>query len=366
MKRRILHVIATLDRGGAEKQLALLATHLPRDEFDVHVCALTRGGPLEGELRDAGIPVSILGKRWKYDPLAWWTLRRHICELKPDLVQTWLFTANAYGRTAACSAGVRRIVASEHCVDLWKSGGHLAIDRRLARKTDAVVGVSHAVTEFYRQQGIPPEKLHTIHYGIAPAAPSCVSHDALCDELALPRGSRLIGAIGRLWHQKRIKDLIWATDLLKVIRDDVHLLIIGDGPLRDSLEQFRDDCVIEDKVHFLGQRHDVARLLPHFDLLWLASSYEGLPNVVMEAMAAGVPVVATDIPGTTELVTHDQTGFLVPVGDRAGLARFAEKILSDSPLRERLAAAGKARIAAEFSVERCVEKYSQLYRQLLA
>jgi glycosyltransferase involved in cell wall biosynthesis len=366
MKRRILQVIATLDRGGAEKQLALLAANLPRDEFEVHVCALTRGGPLESELRAAGIPLTVIGKRWKYDPLAWWMLRRYIRELVPDLVQTWLFTANAYGRTAACSAGVQRIVASEHCVDLWKSGGHLAIDRRLARTTDAIVCASHAVTEFYRQQGIPSAKLHTIHYGVAPVPESNLSRDDLCDELDIPRGSRLIGAIGRLWHQKRYKDLIWAADLLKVIRDDTHLLIIGDGPLRDSLEQFREACLIEDKVHFLGHRDDVPRLLPHFDLLWLASSYEGLPNVVMEAMAAGVPVVATDIPGTTELVTHGETGFLVSVGDRAGLARFAEKILTDHALRERLGAAGKARITADFSVDRYIQKYSELYRKLLA
>jgi glycosyltransferase involved in cell wall biosynthesis len=160
--------------------------------------------------------------------------------------------------------------------------------------------------------------------------------------------------------------LIWAADLLKVIRGDVHLLIIGDGPQRENLERFRDACLIEDRVHFLGQRHDVMRLMPHFALLWLASGYEGLPNVVMEAMASGVPVVATDIPGTRDLVTHGENGFLVPVGDRANLGRFAHKILEDPQLRQQLGEAGRKRILAEFSVGQMVDRHVQLYRQLLA
>ncbi len=365
MTRRVLHVISTLTRGGAEKQLALLAARLPRDEFDVHVCAISRGGPLEEELRAAGIPTTVIGKQWKYDPLAWWQLRRHIARLKPDLVQTWMFTANAYGRTAARWAGVKHIVASERCVDSWKGGLQLAIDRRLARKTEAIIANSRGVKEFYVASGVPAEKLVVIENGILPAAPSDITHDQLCDELGIPRGVHLVGAVGRLWHQKRIKDLIWAADLLKVIRADVHLLIIGEGPLRESLEEFRDACQIQDKVHFLGVRNDVMRLMPHFALLWLASDYEGLPNVVMEAMSAGVPVVATDIPGTRDLVIHGETGFLTSVGDRANLARFAHKLLEDPAMRTRFGAAGRERVEIEFSVQRMVAAHAELYRRLL-
>lgn len=365
MRRRILEIISTLDRSGAEKQLTLLATGLPADEFDVHVCALVGGGPYEAELKRAGIPVAAIGKRWKYDPAAWWNLRKHIVALRPDLVQTWLFTANAYGRTAAVSARVPRIVASERCVDSWKAWHQLAIDRRLARRTDAVVVNSRGVEEFYRRQGIAAGKLRLIYNGIGPAPPSDVSHDELCHELGLPVNARLIGAVGRLWHQKRIKDVIWAADLLKVTRSDVHVLIIGEGPQREALERFREMCLIEDQVHFLGARNDVMRLMPHFDVLWLASSFEGLPNVIMEAMSAGVPVVATDIWGNRELVVHGETGFLVPVGDRAGLARSAYKILEDRELAKRLGEGGRQRILKEFSVESMVEKHAALYRELL-
>jgi glycosyltransferase involved in cell wall biosynthesis len=362
---RILHIIPTLDRSGAEKQLTLLAARLPRDEFEVHVCALTRGGPLAADLASHHVPLTVIGKRWKADPTAYWRLRRHILDLQPDLVQTWLFAANAYGRAAALHAGVRCIVGGERCVDPWKRWHELAIDRWLARRSARIVVNSSGVRDFYVAAGIPPEKFTVIPNGIAPAAPSSVSREELLDELGLPPGAHLVGAVGRLWPQKRINDLIWAADLLKVIRDDVHLLIIGEGPLRDRLERFRAQVRIEDRVHFLGARSDVPRLLPHFDALWLASGYEGLPNVVMEAMAAGVPPVVTDIPGNRDLVQHGQTGYLVPVADRAAFARWTQKLLDDPELARRLGRAARERMQSEFTVERMVERHAALYRELL-
>ena len=366
VKQRILHIIPTLDRGGAEKQLALLAAGLPRDEFDVHVCALTRGGPLESDLRAAGIPVTVIGKRWKFDPRAYGQLERFIRQLQPRLVQTWLFAANSYGRMAARRAGVPCIVASERCVDRWKVWHELAIDRWLARNTARLVVNSTGVSDFYTEHGLPTEKFVVIPNGVEPPPPSNLTREALLAELGLPAGSRLIGAVGRLWPQKRVKDLIWASDLLKVIRDDVHVLIIGDGPQRQRLERYREVVRITDRVHFLGARNDVPRLMPHFDLLWLASSFEGLPNSILEAMAAGVPVVASDIPGNRDLVLPGETGYLVPVGDRAALATRANELL-DNPERARaMGEAGRRRALDEFSVPRMIERFVTLYRELLA
>ena len=366
MKRRILQIVPTLHRAGAEKQLSLLSCSLAAgDEFDVHVCAVSQGGALAAEIERASVPVTVIGKHWKLDPAAWWRLRKHIAALKPDLVQTWLFTANAYGRAAAISAGVPRIVASERCVDSWKAPHQFAVDRYLAKRTDAIIVNSLGVEEFYKQQGIPAAKLRLIYNGIGPAAPSETTRADLLAELNLPAGTRLIGAVGRLWPQKRVKDLIWAADLLKTISDDVHLLVVGDGPQRAALERYRRLCHIDDRVHFLGARHDVPRLMPHFDLLWLASGFEGLPNTIMEAMASGVPVVASDIWGNRELVIHGETGFLVPTGDRAGLARYAHKIMQDPALAARLGAAGKQRIGAEFTIQAMVDKHAALYRELM-
>ncbi len=365
MQERILHIIPTLDRAGAEKQLVLLAGGLPRDRFDVHVCVLTRTGPLENDLRAAGVPLVVIGKRWRADPWAYWQLRRLIGRLKPRLIHTWLFAANAYGRFAGMQCGVPRMVAAERCVDPWKGWVELSIDRYLARRTSCIVANSTGVRDFYIRCGLPAEKLRVIGNGVVPPPPSDVSREELLAELGLPERSRLVACVGRLWPQKRIKDAIWAADLLKVIRDDVHLLVIGDGPQRARLVRFRDQVRIADRVHFLGHRNDVFRILPHLDVLWSTSGYEGQSNSIMEAMACGVPVVATDIPGTRDLVVPGETGFLVPVGNRAGFAKFTNQLLDDSRLAQKLGENARKRIETHFSVSEMIRRYTELYEELL-
>lgn len=365
MKKRLLHIIPTLDQAGAEKQLSLLARGLDRGEFDTQVCVLTRTGPLAAELEAAEVPLWPIEKRWKLDPLALRRLVRLIRRLQPDLVHTWLFAGNSYGRAAALRAGVPHLVATERCVDTWKVGHEFAIDRQLARYTDKIVVNSSGVRDFYVAHQLPAEKFVVIPNGIGPAKPPTRTREDLLAELALPPDAKLMGAVGRLWPQKRIKDLIWVTDLLKVIRPDIHLVIVGDGPQRDRLERYSHVIDIEDRVHFLGHRSDVPELMPHFDVLLLASGYEGLPNSVMEAMAAGTPVVATDIPGNRDLVVDGETGFLVPLGDRGEFAKRVQHLLDDAELAQRLGEAGKQRITEHFSIDKMVGAHAALYHELL-
>jgi glycosyltransferase involved in cell wall biosynthesis len=295
-----------------------------------------------------------------------------IQRLQPDLVHTWIFAANSYGRQAALSAGVKHVLAGERCVDRWKSWHELAIDRYLARRTDRIVTNSSGVTDFYAARGLPREKFVVIPNGITlpdfgqeHAESRNAERQRLFDQLQLPAASRLIGAVGRLWPQKRYKDLIWAADLLKVIRDDTYLLIVGEGPERDRLRRFRDDVGIQDRVRFLGHRSDVPSLLRQLDCFWLGSGYEGLSNSLMEAMATGVPVVATNIPGNRDLIEQGVSGILVPVGDRAAFARWTNTLLEERGLAERIGLAARQRMGADFSVERMVERYADLYRRTI-
>jgi len=362
---RLVLVIPTLDRSGAEKQFALLATHLPRDKFDVHVVALTRGGPYAADLEAAGVPVTVLGKRLRFDPLAGFRLRRLLQELRPDIVHSWLFAANSYVRLVASRSGARpRLVVSERCVDVWKAGWQLALDRRLIRKTDLLIGNSQAVAEFYRDLGYPAERLRVIPNAVVPPQQPEVSREQLCEELGFPADARLVAYVGRFAQQKRVTDLIWACQLLRQSNPLARLLLFGDGPERDRLIDYARRVEVSDYVRFVGHRDDAPSLLHRTDVFWLASDFEGMSNSLMEAMACGKPVVVSDIPPNRELVTHGEHGYLLDVGDSVGFAQFTRKLFDEPDLAERLGNAARRRMLSDFSVERMVGSHIELYEQL--
>ena len=366
MTKRICHIIPTLVRGGAEKQLALLAAGLPRDRFDVHVIVLTHDGPLRQSLDNAGIPVTVVGKRFKADPSAYFRLKRTIKQLQPDLVHTWIFAANCYGRMAARQAGVPRVLAGERCVDSWKTSRHFMIDRYLAKRCDAIVTNSSGVRDFYATHGIAAEKFRIIPNGINPRQPSPLTREAMCQRLGIDPNRRLIVAVGRLWPQKRYRDLIWAAQLLESARNESTLVIIGDGPQMGELQRFRDAVTTGQACTFAGARDDVAELLPLFDLFWIASGYEGQSNALMEAMQVGLPIVASDIPGNRDLITDQVTGRLANVGDSAQFAKLAYQLLfTDTENARRLGNAAQQRIADDFTVEQMIDRHVQLYDELL-
>lgn len=403
-RKKILQIIPTLDRCGAEKQLTLLATNLPRDEFEVEVFALTRGGPLAEDLRQADIPLTIIGKHLKIDPWAYDRLKIEIRRFKPDLVHTWLFAANSYGRRAALSCGVKRLVAGERCVDPWKSWYHFFVDRRLARRTDKIATNSEGVKDFYVRNGLPADKFVVIPNAVLPPEPvRTLSADEILDGMdvssikpsgdyhpvvdtqydsdektyrsiapdALSRQTPfLIGIVARLWPQKRIKDLLWVFETLRFVNLNFHALIIGDGPQRDMLLRCRDQWKLQNRVHFLGRRDDVARIMPSFDVLLNCSAYEGQSNSILEAMSLGIPVIATDIPGNRDLVVDGETGILVPdCGEDFRLRRrtFVENVLmllEHTELRRTMGENARRRVAEQFSLDQMVRRYAELYRSL--
>ena len=358
-------MIPTLDQSGAEKQLTLLAQGLPRDEFAPHVVALTRGGPYQQVLEAAGIPVSVIGKTWKADLGAYFRLKRELHRLQPDLVHTWLFAASAYTRLALGRRPRCPVVVSERCVDTWKSAWQLQVDRWLAPRASAIVGNSLSVLQFYEQHGIPVRLLHPISNGVPPAPEQGMSHEEVCRAVNIPTDSFLAGYLGRLAPQKRVQDLVWAVETLRQIRPQFHLLVIGEGPERERLENFADAIGCSGTVHFLGHRDDAAAWMAGLDTFCLASSFEGMSNSLMEAMVAGKPVVVSDIPANRELVTHEQTGLLVKLGDGVGYMQFFRRLMDEPELGPRLGAAAQQHMREHFSVEKMIQHHVELYRTLL-
>ncbi len=362
---RIALVIPTLDRSGAERQLALLACGLPKERFDVRVIALTRGGPYAAWLQAAGVPLVVLHKRMKFDPFALLRLRRELRSFQPDVVHTWLFAANAYGRLVSGSRRTWKVVVSERCVDSWKAGWQLWLDRRLIPRTDLLVGNSHAVAEFYRGLGVPAERLRVVPNGVRVDAVPNDARSAVRRELGWPENVPVVAYVGRLARQKRLEDLLWAFELLRVLRQrDCRFVVVGEGPERESLERFAEQIGVREDVAFVGHRTDAARYLAASDLFWLASDFEGQSNSLLEAMALGVPVIASDIAPNREVIEPGVTGYRVPVGDRAAYSQAAQRLLENAAERDRLRAAAHDAVAQRHSVEGMVASYAALYDEV--
>lgn len=365
---KIALVIPTMDRGGAEKQVVLLAKGLRQLGHDVRVFLLTRDGHRSEDLRAAGVPVVLIGKRFKMDPTALFRLKKQLVDFAPDIVHTWLFAANSFGRVAAKWAGVPVIIASERCVDPWKTGWHFLIDRRLQKISQAITTNSSGVQDFYAANGLDPAQFVVIPNGVESidsTKTQAIDREEAFRRLEVASERRLIVAVGRLWPQKRIRDLIWAGELLATARGDTTLVVIGDGPQREELLRHRDSVSAPLHVRFAGQREDVGELLPHADQFWIASEYEGQSNAVIEAMLAGVPVIASNIPGNRDLVIDKETGWLFDVGDEADLVRLSLAAFNDPDGSQRIAEQARQHIVDEFSLDAMIRRHVELYEKLL-
>lgn len=359
---KTMHFITELDTGGAQKALARLLARLDRRRFDPAVVCLYNGDKaMAQEIRALGIPVTDLGMtaKWRWD--AMWRLYRVLRRERPTILHTWLFHANLPGRVLGRLARVPIIICSERTMAM-ESEWRYRLNRWTIGLVDRVTAVSANVRHFCISHiGLPAEKLIVIYNGIELLEKPLASRQEVRAELALPPDTLAIGAVGRLDLVKGVNFLVQALSQV----DGGHLAVIGDGTERAALEALADSLGMADRVHWAGHRRDVPRLLPAFDLFVQPSLHEGLPNTVLEAMAAGLPVIATAVGGTPEVVLDGVTGLLVPPRDPHALAEAITRLLDLPDLRRRMGQAGRKRVERHFSIEETVRQTEALYETLL-
>ncbi len=351
----ITHMIATLEVGGAERFAVDLASAQRRAGFDARLVAMYGGGPLLDVTRDGGVPCQVIERRFRNDPVAWWRLVGHLRRTRPDVVHMHDANPILLGVPAARLAGCRALVGVRHHV---RTIGVVreALLRTSERRLSVCVASSQAVARFLESRGRPPD-LPVVHCGI----------DASRFRFHPPRASvepRIL-SVGRLDEQKGHLVLVEALAILKRGRPAATLTLAGHGPLRDAIAARARALGIERSVALVGTVTDTGPLLAASDLFSFPSLWEPQGLALLEAQAAGVPVVASAVDGILETVRHQETGVLVPAGDPVTLASALAGLAASHVRRASLAERARAAID-RWDVVAAAARYETVYQAALA
>lgn len=367
---RILQIVDGFRMGGAENKLHELIERLDRDRYEIILANVGPSGPLEEKFRNLNIEILETPRRWAFDPVPMFKLRKFMRNREIDVVQTTLFWADFIGVLAAKLAGVPLILSWE-TVSHEGDPYHNKFQRRkgyelVSRLMDVIVAVSHEVKRsLIKRRGVPEKKIRVIHYGVdlqkyhPNGADQKISRRAA---LGVEPEDFLIGIVARLEPWKGHSIFIEAFAELAQRFPQARVILVGDGSLRQSLEQQVNELGLTDRIQFLGVRHDIAELLNCIDLFVLPSRPgEGLPNVLLEAMACKVPVIATEVGGVPELVKSAHNGYVVESGNVAELREAMEKVLSDEQHLRALSENALKTVQGEFSLESELQSFQEVY-----
>lgn len=362
----ILYVITDLDLGGVPLHLSRLAPAMKERGFQVVVVSLARRGPVGPILAGQGIDVRSCEGCCGLDFRVISRLGEIIDEFHPDLMHSFLFHANQAVRIVALLSGIptNRLVCEIQTVEIERPW-HLWVDRFTHGFCRLTIGNSPSVIDHLHQRArIPQDRLRLVRGGVdIERIQSAVPASRL--SLGLKESDRVLIWVGRLDPVKGLDLLIEA--LSEVTRRlDARLLLVGEGPERPHLEKLSKKLGLPNSVRFLGPRTDVQSLLQVADLFVFPSRTEGLPNALLEAMAAGLPIVTTDVPGCRDLISHGQSGLLVPYGDRTLLADAIIQLLANPRLAREMADKAEEVVTMHWNIEATYRSYESIYHEMLA
>ncbi len=370
---RLLHIAETADRGGGETYLFVLADRLPRDRYVLSVFCPSEG-LLPQRLRKIGIPVVPFEIPKLLSPAALVRLIRLFQQHRPDIVQSHGARTNFYATLAGRWARVPIIVCTIHNslydypISSIRRSLYLLGERLTFALSDRIVCVADALAQdLTKRSGRDPRKIQVIRNGVDLEAfdPKTVDGSTVRREFGLEKDTPLIGIVGRMTPQKGHMDLLTALVQIKAAVPTVRVLIVGDGPLRAELVQFTRSRSLEDRCIFAGMREDIPTIMGALDVVALPSLSEGLPFILLEAMAMGKPVVATRVNGISEVVEDAVTALLVPPRAPTMLAEAIIALLINQELRSKLGAAARQLVERRFGLQRMIYEVERLYKELL-
>jgi glycosyltransferase involved in cell wall biosynthesis len=368
----VLFPINVLTVGGAEQQLLELVKLLDKRRFEPIVLALAPGGPLEPEFKAVpDVELISLKRKGRFDFSCLFSIIRIIRKRNVDIVQPFLTPANLFGLLAGflCRTPVKIMTRRPGVEPKDVSFGYhlyFKAETFLARFVDIVVPNSEAGRVFMTGKGVRPERIRVIPNGLNLTR---LMNDRLPLEEArrkinLPLNARVIGTVGRLAPKNAHTFLIQAAALVKEKMPDVKFALVGDGPLRASLENQAKELGVSDSVIFFGERRNIGIYFSAFDVAVLTSRLEGCSNCLIEAMAMGKPVVATAVDGNREIVEHGQNGLLVPFGNPEAVAEAILTLIDDLEAADIMGQRANELIVDKFSLEKMVNEYQSLYEEV--
>jgi glycosyltransferase involved in cell wall biosynthesis len=363
---RVTHCVENLNRGGLERAVIDLIRAQVAAGHECQVICLFQRGLLADELADLGVAVHACGKRRGFDLRALAHLRHHLKAHATEVLHTHNATAHYHAVWAAFGLGIRRVINTRHGMGALESGSRRErLYRRALRGTHAVVTVCEAARrELLRGARLPAHTLVAVANGIRverfrPADAGTRAH--LVSQLGLAPGTCVIGTVGRLVRAKHHVALIEAFAAVHARSGNCALILVGDGELRGELEAQVDSLALRGHVHLLGDRSDVADLLAGFDIFALSSLTEGYSIALLEACAAGLPIVATDVGGNAEIVRDGSNGRLVAAGSISALAAALQELVDVPARREAMARHSRAWVLEHGSYTAMAARYDALY-----